>query len=394
MFFTDFPLSLGLDADNPTHYASSLFFGLARSPIDFLLTAAALLTSALLVAQAVGKRTLPARFTLASTPLASASVLAVLVATDEVILDAWLNSSLTLSTMSIFPVDAPRLALQLGLVMLFLASVTISVVISGLVRATGPGRAIAIDVAVLSIGYVVAREFGLTDHVLLALPSFAVVRVFSLRRSILEKRWQSSGLYVRLSTAGFVIASAVVSFYPAISRFEDTTIQDFVQTTVAPIVLQHGSSRLYAVANTARAIDRMEADGRLDVRDREDVAFQIWVGTDLVASSLSSSIEIVDHRSRIVSRFALSFPTPAIDPAKAPAPDEWILEEESIANDPQHPGVLLARRAIPGPDDTALGDSRATGSRLAKPSVRFHDQPVLVSFFDRRRGRAVSLSLP
>ena len=360
VFFTDFPLSLGLDADNPIYYASSLFFGLARSPIDFLLTAAALLTSALIIAKssakssanAVGKRKLSERFTLAYTSLASGAVLAVLVATDEVIHDAWLNSRLALSTMSIFPFDAPRFALQLGLVMLFLASVTISVVIVRLVRDAGPARAIAVDVAVVSIGYVVAREFGLTDHVLLALPSFAVVRVFSLRQSILEKRGRSSGLYVRLSTAGLLIVSAVISFYPAIARFEDTTVQNFIETTVAPIVLELGSSRLYAVAETARAIDRMEADGRLDVLDREDLAFQIWVETDLVASSLSSSIEIVDEASRIVSRFALSFPTAAIDPAKAPAPDEWILEQESIDNDPKHPGVLLARRAILGPDDT------------------------------------------
>ena len=357
VFFTDFPLSLGLDADNPTYYASSLFFGLARSPIDFLLTAAALLTSALIIANssanasanAVGKRKLSERFTLASASVASGAVLAVLVATEEVILDAWLNSSLALSTMSIFPFDAPRFALQLGLVLLFLASVTISVVIVGLVRQAAPARAIAIDVAVVSIGYFVARESGLTDHVLLALPAFAVVRVFSLRQSILEKRWRSSGLYVRLSTAGFVTVSAIVSFYPAIARFEDTTVQDFIETTVAPIVLELGSSRLYAVVETARAIDRMEADGRLGVLDRDDVAFQIWVGTDLVTSSLSSSIEIVDETSRIVSRFALSLPTPAIDPSKAPAPDEWILEEESIDNDPKHPGVLLARRAIRGP---------------------------------------------
>ena len=349
IFFTDFPLSLGLDVDNPTHYASSLFFGLARSPIDFVLTAAALLTSVLLVAHGVEKHKLPKRFTLVSTPLASAAALALLVTTNEVILDAWLNSSLALSTMSIFPFDAPRFALQLSLVMLFLASVTMAIVIVGAVGEAGLVRTIATDIVVIAIGYLCARELGLVDHVVLALPSFAVVRVFSLRQSNLEKRWRSSGLYLRLSTAGFVIASAVASFYPAISRFEDTTIQDFIETTVAPIVLQHGSSRLYAVAATARAIDRMEADGRLDLADREDAAFQIWVSSGLAASSLSSSIEIVDDSARIVSRFALSFPAAAIDPKKAPAPDEWILEEESIVHEPNHPGVLLARRAIQGP---------------------------------------------
>ena len=349
IFFTDFPLSLGLDVDNPTHYASSLFFGLARSPIDFVLTAAAFLTSVLLVAHGVEKHKLPKRFTLVSTPLASAAVLALLVTTNEVILDAWLNSSLALSTMSIFPFDAPRFALQLGLVMLFLASVTMAIVIVGAVGEAGLVRTLAMDIVVIAIGYLCARELGLVDHVVLALPSFAVVRVFSLRQSNLEKRWRSSGLYLRLSTAGFVIASAVASFYPAISRFEDTTIQEFIETTVAPIVLQHGGSRLYAVAATARAIDRMEADGRLDLADREDAAFQIWVSSGLAASSLSSSIEIVDDSARIVSRFALSFPTAAIDPQKAPAPDEWILEEESIVHEPNHPGVLLARRAIQGP---------------------------------------------
>ena len=345
-------MSLGLDVDNPTYYASSLFFGLARSPIDFLLTAAALLTSAFLVAHAVDQAQIATeRFTLVcharSHPALGARPSRCI--TDEVILDAWLNSSLALSTMSVFPFDAPRFVLQLGLVMLFLASAATAIVILGVVRQAGLVRTLATDVAVVAIGYVFAREVGLFDHVLLALPSFAVVRVFSLHRSNLEKRWRSSGLYLRLSTAGFVIASAVASFYPAISRFEDTTIQDFIETTVAPIVLQHGSSRLYAVAEAARAIDLMEADGSLDVREREDAAFRIWVATGLTGSSLSSSIEIVDDTARIVSRFALSFPLAAIDRDRVPAPAEWILEEESIVNEPNHPGVLLARRAIQGP---------------------------------------------
>ncbi len=346
---TEFPLSFGLDVDNPVHYASTLFFGLARSPVDLLLTSAALFLSVLLVGRAVGSRKAPPRLALALNAACSVAAFAILAATNEVVLDAWLNSSLALSAVSVLPSDAPRFVLQAGLVLLFLAAVSSATLLQRLAPACSIFRLIVVDVAVAVMAWLTARHFGVVDHVVLALPPYVLVRVFSLRSNY-ERRWSDLQLHVRVSTVGLVSVLTVASFYPSIARFEDITVRDFTEATLTPIVLQHGGSRLYAVGETAQAIDQMLEEGRLDDLAREDVAFRIWIGADLVASSLSSSIEVIDNEGRVASRFALTFPPPPIEIPRPPAPSEWILEEESIGIDPKHPGILLARRSVAGPD--------------------------------------------
>lgn len=347
---TEFPLSLGLDVDNPAHYASSLFFGLARSPIDFLLTSATLLVSVLIVGRSVGTREGSSRSALLSSVISSGAALAILASTNEVIFDAWLNSSLALSAMSVLPLDAPRFVLQLGLVSLFLAAVLAATVLHRLAPVRSLVDVLIVDGGLLAAAYVAARHFGLVDHVVLAVPPFLVARVLSLSRNPMEKRWSTSGLYDRLSTIGLAGVATVISFYPAVARFEERTVRDFIETTVTPIVRQHGDSRLYALAETAQTIDQMIEAGQLEDLGREDLTFQIWASTDLIASSLSSSIEIVNDDGELVSRFGLTLPPPPTTASKPPAPSEWILEEETLETDPNHPGVLLGRRTVIGRD--------------------------------------------
>lgn len=347
---TELPLSLGLDVDNPVHYASSLFLGLARSPIDFLLTSSALLVSVLLIGRAIGSCKTPARAALPMGGLVSFAALGLLAATNEVVLDAWLNSSLALSTVSVVPSDAARLVVQLGLVILFLSAVASATLLHRLVPVSSIGRVIAIDASVAAIAVIASSHFDIAEHVALAVPPFVLARVLSRGWSN-PKSGPTLNLYRRLSRLGLASVASVVSFYPSISRFEDTTVRDFIEATVTPVVLEHGSSRLYAVGETAQAIDRMLSEGRLDDLARDDVAFRIWVDADLAASPLSSSIEIIDDEARVVSRFALTFPLPAVETPRPPAPSEWILEEEPLSNDPKHPGILRARRAVLGPDD-------------------------------------------
>ena len=65
ILWSDVPLSFGFDLKNPAHYASSLFFDLTRSPIDFLLTTAALLASVVLLARYLRTSKNPEGFRLA-----------------------------------------------------------------------------------------------------------------------------------------------------------------------------------------------------------------------------------------------------------------------------------------------------------------------------------------
>ena len=287
------PLSFGFDLDNPAHYASSLFFDLTGSPIDFLLTTAALLASVMLLARYVRTSENPETFRLAYALAAAVASLVIFLGANQVILDAWMNSNFALSTVDLTQ-DAPRFVVQLGLVLLFLAAVLTSFVLTSAASA-GDVRAIGPDLAVLASALVLLAPYRLAGHVLLAIVPLVVVRLLALRWEHLSERWQQGGLYFRLATTGLWVLLAVLAFFPSIARFEDFTIRGFIESTVTPVLLQHGPSAEYAVIEATRAIDRMQSEGRLEDLDREDIAYRIWVATGLLLSSASSSIEIIDN---------------------------------------------------------------------------------------------------
>ncbi|HEY7817072.1 MAG TPA: hypothetical protein VIG29_02555, partial [Vicinamibacteria bacterium] len=110
------PLGFGLDLDNPAHYASSLLFGFARSPAEFLATAAFLLLSSWFLVRSRWR--LPAFLGW----LAPVAAFFLFLGVQTLSLDAWLNSSLALSEITFSTLDPPRLTVQLGLLALFFAA--------------------------------------------------------------------------------------------------------------------------------------------------------------------------------------------------------------------------------------------------------------------------------
>jgi|GEM_PF-582868 len=341
------PLSFGFDLDNPAHYASSLFFNLTGSPIDFLLTTAALLASVVLLARYLRSSGKREKFRLAYALAAAVASVVIFLGANQVILDAWMNSNFALSTVDLTQ-DAPRFVVQLGLVLMFLAAVLTSFVLTSAVSA-GNARAIVSDLVVLASALVLLAPYGLADHVLLAIFPLVVVRLLALRWDQLSEQWPEGSLYFRLATIGLWVLLAVLAFFPSIARFEELTIKSFIESTVTPVLLQHGPSADYAVVEATRAIDRMQAEGRLEDLDREDIAYRIWVTTGLGMSSASSSIEIVDGDGELVSHFALSFPVEHETTRYGPAGEQWALVQEDHPNGPKHPRTLLARRAANGP---------------------------------------------
>lgn len=329
------PLGFGLDLDNPAYYASSLFFGLARSPAEFMVTMAALLLSCWILARSDFSAGALGRV------LAPALALAVFLGVHTVVLDAWLNSSLALSEVSFSGADIPRLTVQLGLMALFFSAALVG---HRLLATRGPSspssRAVlgelAVDAALVAAAYVALSPRGYGDQVLLAAIPLVTLNLLALRGA-------------RLTPIALLLTSVAV-FYPGVAWFERTSIRNFIESTVTPAVLQHASSRWSTLLETARDIDRMYAEGALGELGREELAFTIWVATDLSVSSLSSSVEILDPRLRVVSRFSLNFPTSPLEEEKSRAPQEWVPEERRFPGNPDHPGFLAARRSFLGPD--------------------------------------------
>jgi signal transduction histidine kinase len=350
---TNFPLGLGLDLDNPAHYASSLFFGFARSPADFLATAATLLAISSLLAHRIDRKledTGGAR-AVALRLLAAPVVVLLFIGVHQVVLDAWLNSNLALADVSLAASDLPRLTIQLGLLSLFAAALRWAYLLLGIGRASLGRSSLAAFLAadgasVLAFHYLLAPR-GYSDHALLALIPLAALHLLIRFQDRFRRLLEDRDVVSRAPESILFVIAASVSFYPAVARFESITIRNFIETTVTPVVLNHGRVRMSSLVDTAVAVDRMFEEGRLGDLGREDLAFRIWAGTDLPVSSLSSAVEVVDPSRRVVSSFALGFPAVDLPGEREPAPPEWIPAEHRP--EPGHPGFVTARRSFEGP---------------------------------------------
>jgi signal transduction histidine kinase len=324
------PIGLGIDLDNPAYYASSMFFGLARSPAEFLLTMASLLLSSWILVRSGADAYAVGRF---GGPVLA---LAAFIGVGSIVRDAWFNSSLALAEVSFSTGDIPRSTVQVGLVALFFAA---GLVGHTLLLASGKGlRAFAFDVALVGGAYFAFSSGDMGEAVLLAGVPLVALHAFSIR--------PPRGRGFR---ASLLLLSAVV-FYPSVAWFERTSVRNFIESTVAPEVLQHAGSRWPTLLEAARDIDRMFSQGGLGDFGREDQAFAIWTATGLPVSSLSSSVEVLDPLRRVVSRFSLNFPASALEDGARLPPQEWVPEERRFPSNPDHPGFVAARRSFLGRD--------------------------------------------
>jgi signal transduction histidine kinase len=319
------PLGFGLDLDNPAHYASSLFFGLARSPAEFLATAASILVIAWIAA----------RSDWSPGPFGPLFAIAAFIGVEAVVLDAWLNSSLALSEVSFSFVDIPRTTVQLGLLALFFAATLLGY---RLLSVRPPFITFLRDLVFLALAYAALTPYGRGDLVFLAALPLAALRALPPR-----------AIGRRVSLALLVLS--VAAFYPGLAWFETSSIRNFVEGTVAPAVLEHTSTRWSTLLEAAQDVDRMYEEGALRDFGREDLAFTIWVATDLSVTSLSSSVEVVDPLRRVVSRFSLNFPgSPFEGDDGDPAPQLWVPRQRPVPGNPDLPQFGATRRSFLGPD--------------------------------------------
>jgi signal transduction histidine kinase len=346
--FANVPLGLGLDLDNPAHYASSLFFGLARSPADFFVTGLALLASCRIVAGAIVRPAVPGvSWSSVRNALAAPAALFLFMGVERVVQDAWLNSSLALSEISFAPADFPRLTVQLALLLVFASAAWLSYL--ALSHSTAPpSRALAWNVVVTLAFFFALRERGSEELLLLAIVPLAIVQVIALGRARVQSVFARRRLHLRIPASALFGVVGVIAFYPSVAHFESKTVRGFIETTVSPVVLHHRRARTTTLIETARTINRMFEEAQLGELGREDLAFRIWVSTDLSVSSLSSAVEVADPERRVVSRFALSFPVVTSEVDVAPL--AWIPEERALPGDSLHPGFVTARRSFEGTD--------------------------------------------
>ncbi len=376
LLVSNVPLGLGSDADNPAHYASNLFFDFLRSPVDFLITAlTTLVFISALTLPWVSKtallrdkvhsslRILLVRF------LAGTSVLLLLIFTNHIIHDTWVNSTLPLSLPGLVPPNAPLLIVQVGLILLFLSAAIASFFIFRLAEHfLGTAKPVSLqeiiqiwllDLAIIGAGYLVLVFSPFVNALFPSLvPMLAFHWIAVKGNDLFSRQTVGQSLQLRLLAYLLLFLLPVLAFYPALPYYEDQTAHQFMESTVAPTVLHHGSSQIYVLQQTLEAIDRMEIDGRLSVPEQADLAYRIWSGSDLSVTALSSSVEVFNDQSQLISRFALNFPAIEWNPQEPSDPElaesmargDWVIWQDPYPGEPNRPHVLNARRILESED--------------------------------------------
>jgi signal transduction histidine kinase len=367
----DAPLGLFLGLDNPANYASGALFDLLRSPADLLLTALMFAVSAATLTWFIlSRETRKTRLDTSRTGtagwlgaflfqvVARVAALAVILLAVWFVRDSWSNSNLALATPGLVPLDAPRLAVQVALVAIWVATalVTVSLVaVTESVSGAGSRSAFrlarywALDVLVLAFAYSLSGGGSLAAFLLLSLPVLIAFDTLAFARDSLSVNLRQGAVYARFAALFLLLVVPVLSYFPAVAYFERWVTRAFVEETVAPAVIHQDDSQLYVLQATLRAIDRMELAGHFAQPDRDQLAYQIWSGSDLSDFALSSAVDIYAEDDTLVSRFALNFPDSELEwhEPEGPPPEQWVIYEETYPGEPNRPRVFHARRALP-----------------------------------------------
>jgi len=370
----DAPLGVFLGLDNPANYASGALFDLLRSPADFFLTAlmfavtAATLTWFILSREAMksdpetsmtgktgGSGWLGALLLQVVARIAASVVILLAV---WFVRDSWSNSNLALATPGLLPVDAPRLAVQMALVAIWVATGLIAVSLVAVAESlSGTGRRSvfrlarywALDVLVLTFAYSLSGAGPLATFLLLSLPALIAFDTLSFARDSFFANLRHGAVYPRFASLFLMLVVPVLAYFPAVAYFERWVTRAFVEETVAPAVIHQDDSQLYVLQATLRAIDRMELAGHFVQSDNNQLAYRIWSGSDLSDFALSSAVDIYADDGTPVSRFALNFPDSELEwhEPEGPPPEQWVIYEETYPGEPNRPRVFHARRALP-----------------------------------------------
>jgi signal transduction histidine kinase len=270
-----------------TLYASSAYGGLARSPADLFLTAAALLAAAMLARTALRDHPLPSgpdarRRAFPPTAAAALVVLAGGAALlhrflDGVVLDARIDLSRLAGSSA-----GPRLLIQLALFALTAAWAVTAVAL-------------------------LARAARL-------LPDRWRQRIETLRRLAGPRPWPAP---VRLAAATVLLT---LLYVPALHHAYDRLRQDFFENDLLDRVVHQTERRRQILRDSLRHAGEPEfAVGALFARDpdeggwrSDEVAYRLWAGTPMAQRGLASSLQIFDSGGARLGRFAFNF-APMLD---------------------------------------------------------------------------------
>ncbi len=376
-----------------TEYAGTLLWPLLTSPFDFLLTAATtgVLTGLLLFAVEAWRMAgwqqrwaispTPARATYVVTQLAAGVVLAAVVSGHLALLrNTIANTTLDLLHFSLSEWNAPRLALQLGLVLAHASAVGLGVGILRLALARwrvprGNWRLRGLTILCWIIPLVVWRfivERQLSQQLPLA-ASVTLVVALAFYGTRMTARFRHGSQTFRLTLVTLALIAPAFAFYPALFQLAWRAKAQSVESLYAPQAIKQRDDVRKVLE---RSLDQIDALEDLDERvlrsesvseDQAETAFAVWQGTPLADYPVTSSVELFDTQGKLVSRYAFNLPDErlAVQPTSEESTCQWEIFGETHPFFAENRSILHAGRRLCGSKPGEVAGSIVVRALLA-----------------------------
>ena len=397
LLWTNFPLSYRWPSFSPGLYASVWGGGILRSPADFVLSACAVLVTvvaAALVFEWVRRTYRDRRLTFDQTPgglvwygliqFATAFLaLVIVIGYQQFIADTIANSTIDLLYFSFHPWSTPRLALQVGFIAFHASAALLLLLVFRLGLLLGrrpiPRRSwLPVQLGLWTAAVLVAQVLILRRVHVPFWPSivvFSVTALASYYADHLTARIRRRTVSVRLGTVFGLVLLPSLLFSFSTSHYSEDHKRHLVETQPAQQVLRYRDNQRSALQESLRQIDAIGLTAQVfapeDAGGRKDLAFRLWIRTELATLRLTSAVEIYDETGDLVSRFALNLPSyrqQAVPAAELP----WRLTDDAVPSSPMTQRVMEAARAV-------YVDSRRVGTIVVRVARDYDTLPFISS---------------
>jgi signal transduction histidine kinase len=374
---------------------------LLRTPIDFLLTMAAIAAVVVLAFDLVERlrRTIRHRlppperrydWTLfAITQLCAGAAVALLLVGYEVLLgNAISATSVDALHFSLHPLVSARLAFAVGLLLaqaiVFWAGIVIVVLMTLAWRAPRSGgialAAFALQaLPVLAIS-IFPRAIGAAPSTVPAVPTaFAGLACLALAWAMVwvRPRYRHASQALRLFAGALVLLIPAYVLYPSVHHFADRGLRRLIEEEYARQAKDQRPELQAKLRTVLQQIDALDIPNlAAPVRPQaaaSDIAFGMWANTNLATERLASSLELYDADTTRVSRFALNVPDYLSSAQRWREPScDWEIFEEASLFGSEERRLFHAGRGICEPNsDVPTGGSIVVNVMLDYETLPF-----------------------
>ena len=297
------------------------------------------------------------------------------------------QSSFDLMHFSLHPIEAIRLCVAFGLVLLHAAVIWLAAAVLRtpvvFLRMPRSVRLIVVRSVAAAAGIavvVLSTRSGVSPipigPLLIAIAA-ALLAVAVLSRPHAPIRRASQTARFGLLFVALLVPS--IAMYPSIDAFATESREQTIATDFAPqVARQREDLKLVRLPHALDAIEAIPSLAEFVTSSSEDQApttdraFIVWSQTELATYRITSAVELYGPNGRLVSRFALILPEYGTTSDRAGSCDEWDLYEEVSPFGSTLRPVLRASRAI-------CTNGRRVGAIVVRAMLDYRSLPFISS---------------